>query len=584
MEVINNIEYLTTEELSKQAGCSIQTIKRKIKSGVIKPSLKKGRANLFSTDTVEILKNLVKYNKANNTASGMDNAEKFEFQKNRLEEYYGYQPYIFNIKPEDFVDVHTKISVTCKKCNTTFEVSFININNNMRNNKEPYCKICSINRQKELFSKKLDDYLNDLNVLFNNNHNYEIVGNFINMDTPVEHHCLICGDNFTTTPSNVKYAIKNKGIRYCPTCNNLKRDNRPYEEKLKEINPNIIPLEEYKGRKVPIKHKCLLCNHEWSCAPDNRLKGEGCPKCSNKITQSKTEIEILNYIKDICKDKYTIKEKDRTILKGKELDIYIEGLNVAFEINGNYWHSEKYKGKKYHLEKTNECLNKGITLYHIFDDEWNEKQNIVKSKIKYLLKINNDLTKIYARNCYVKEINNSKIKNEFLNRNHIQGEDRCSISLGLYTKKDNKLVSVMTFCNPRCSLGQTKETKYDGELSRFASDINYIVVGAFSKIWKYFEKEYEWNKIITYADKRWSNGNLYIKNGWTHLHDSKPNYWYVNKNTKQKYHRYNFRKQVLKTKFPNIYNESLTEFQIMDKTEYFRVWDCGNMVFEITKN
>ena len=126
-------------------------------------------------------------------------------------------------------------------------------------------------------------------------------------------------------------------------------------------------------------------------------------------------------------------------------------------------------------------------------------------------------------------------------------------------------IVVMTFCKPRKATGQNKNSKYDYELSRFASDINYIVIGAFSKLLKYFKDNYKWKKLITYADKRWSEGNVYIKNGWTYLHDSKPNYWYTD--GKERYHRYNFRKQELKKLFPNLYNENLTEFEIMDKTE-----------------
>ena len=250
-------------------------------------------------------------------------------------------------------------------------------------------------------------------------------------------------------------------------------------------------------------------------------------------------------------------------------------------MNGNYWHSEKYKGKKYHLDKTILSESKGIRLIQIMDDEWMNKKDIVKSKICHILNINRNLTKIYARKCFIKEIT-AKEKKDFLNKNHIQGSDSSCINLGLFTKDNNTLISVMTFCKPRKSLGQNSN-KYDYELSRFASDINYVVVGGFSKLFSFFKNNYDWKKIITYADRRWSQGNVYLKNGWIHTHDSKPNYWYVDKNLKTRHHRYNFRKQVLKDKFPNIFDSNLTEFEIMDKTKYFRVWDCGNMVFEYVK-
>jgi len=91
--------------------------------------------------------------------------------------------------------------------------------------------------------------------------------------------------------------------------------------------------------------------------------------------------------------------------------------------------------------------------------------------------------------------------------------------------------------------------------------------------------------VKTYADIRWSSlsNNLYTKNGFTQLHISEPNYWYFNKTldatSATRIHRFNFRKQQLKKKFPDIFSDSLTEKQIMDKSNYGRIYDCGNLVY-----
>lgn len=47
----------------------------------------------------------------------------------------------------------------------------------------------------------------------------------------------------------------------------------------------------------------------------------------------------------------------------------------------------------------------------------------------------------------------------------------------------------------------------------------------------YFIKTYNPKKIISYADRRWTNinENLYSKNGFKKVSDGSPNYWYVNK-------------------------------------------------------
>ena len=416
---------------------------------------------------------------------------------------------------------------------------------------------------------------------------YEVVGEYINDDTHIKmrHNSKNC-KYYKKTGKYFEYDVKPSNFkigRRCPKCFGK---NKLTTEEFKQEVYDLVGDEyevvgEYIGTNdhIMMKHNSEKCNYNvYPVSPNNFLYGgcrcNYCSKCNNK---SKGEKELCEYIKTLSKN---IKENDRTLIYPFELDILNLDNNIAFEYDGLYWHSEQMGcSKNYHLDKTNKCKEKNIRLIHIFEDEWLNKKDIVKSKIKYLIYKNNN-PKIYARKCYIKEIS-SKEKNKFLNNNHIQGEDKANIKLGLFTKKDNKLVSVMTFCKPRKSLGHNNNSKYDYELSRFASDINYIVIGAFSKLLKYFKNNYKWKKLITYADKRWSEGNVYIKNGWTYLHDSKPNYWYTD--GKEKYHRYNFRKQELKKLFPKLYNENLTEFEIMDKTEYKRIWDCGNMVFEYIK-
>ena len=97
--------------------------------------------------------------------------------------------------------------------------------------------------------------------------------------------------------------------------------------------------------------------------------------------------------------------KDKEILNGKELDIYIPNKKLAIEYDGLVWHSEKFnKQWDYHLMKTLECEKQGIRLIHIFEDEWLEHKEIVKAKLKHILGYDNDLPKVFARKCVVNEI------------------------------------------------------------------------------------------------------------------------------------------------------------------------------------
>ena len=64
-----------------------------------------------------------------------------------------------------------------------------------------------------------------------------------------------------------------------------------------------------------------------------------------------------------------------------ELDIYLPELSLAFEFNGIYWHSQKFKPKYYHQDKTIKCYKNGIQLIHIWENEWDNNKELLQEKI-----------------------------------------------------------------------------------------------------------------------------------------------------------------------------------------------------------
>ena len=226
------------------------------------------------------------------------------------------------------------------------------------------------------------------------------------------------------------------------------------------------------------------------------------------------------------------------------------------------------------MNKTLECESKGIRLIHIFEDEWLFKKDIVKSRIKNLL--NKNENKIFARKCTIKVINPSE-SNCFLENNHIQGKDNSSVKLGLLL--NDELVSVMTFGKLRTALGN--KNKIDiWEMYRFCNKINTTVIGAASKLIKYFIKTYYPKKIITYSDKRWNSGNLYTTLNFIKISNGTPNYWYYGKgNSYKRHHRFSFAKHTLSKKIKT-FDINLTEWENMKNNGYDRIWDCGSDKFE----
>ena len=284
------------------------------------------------------------------------------------------------------------------------------------------------------------------------------------------------------------------------------------------------------------------------------------------VKNSKAEIEIKNFIEANglkCKT-------DRSILKGKEVDIFIPDKNIGIEYNGNKWHTEWFgkKNKHYHLDKLQECKEKGIGLITIFEDEYELHKEIVLNKIAHILKLaNNNYSKIYARNCMVKEIYRFNAK-EFLDKNHIQGFVNSSIYLGAFYKE--KLVGVMSFtCQPN----------NNWELTRFATDNNFVCCGIGGKLFTFFIRHYKFNEIKSFADRRWTineKDNVYTKLGFKFEGFTNPNYTYYNSSVDRykRFHKFNFRKEKLLKRYSEL-TPSMTETEMVKKLGYDRIWDCG---------
>lgn len=282
--------------------------------------------------------------------------------------------------------------------------------------------------------------------------------------------------------------------------------------------------------------------------------------------------EILFFIK--CNYSGVIVENDTSVLKHDELCIYLPELKLAIDYNNLSDHCELYKSKKYHIGKTEACEKNGIKLIHIYEDDWNIKTDIIKSRLLNL--IGAIPTKYYARKCVVKElttVKDNQLIKPFLVANHMQGFVGAKIKIGLFC--DGELVSLMTFGERRVAMGVKKNSDGEYEMLRFCNKINVNVVGGASKIFKYFLTNYNPRLVTTYADRSWSRGELYEKLGFLYLYKTEPNYYYILENIRK--HRFNFRKDLL---IKQGFDGSKTEVQIMHDRGLYRMFDSGNVKFE----
>jgi len=305
---------------------------------------------------------------------------------------------------------------------------------------------------------------------------------------------------------------------------------------------------------------------------DHYTMGNGCPKCGNKKSRLEDYIESI-----LIRYNVNYTQHKLGLISPFELDFYLPDYNIAIEVNGLRYHTEHIgkKGRQYHLNKSKMCENIGIKLIHIFEDEIVHKPKIVLNRLRSIL--NKKTNKLYARKCEVRVIE-SGVKSSFLEKYHLQGDDNSSIHLGLFYK--NKLVSVMTFGHVYGESNCLMNTKGGYDLKRFCGIFNFYVIGGASKLLKFFERNYTPNTIISYADKKWSDGDLYFKMGFGHIRTNPPNYRVTTGKCPYKsYHKKLFQRSRLEKKLDN-YDETLSEWENLKNNKYDRIWDCGLMVFE----
>ena len=426
------------------------------------------------------------------------------------------------------------------------------------------CTHCGRDRSEAAKFRTFESVIKQAKEVHGDLYNYDKISNYKDKKTKYILTCKNHGDFEQTIDGH----LSGKGCNKCGIINGGIKSRLTQEEVLRRCvethgDKYDYSLVEYKTDRDNIK---IVCSKHgiFNQTAVNHYKGSGCPKCAGKI--SKAELEIQEFISQYVE---IIKGNRKITGDGKEIDIYIPSKNIAIEYNGLYFHSDKFQETNYHLDKTKKCEEKGIKLIHIFEDEWEYKKEIVKSRILNL--IGKTPNKIFARNTEIREVE-SKEAMKFLNDNHLQGKFGAKVKLGLYY--NNELVSLMTFGDLRKNLGSTKEIG-SYELFRFCNKLNTTVIGGASKLLKHFEKNYKPISIISYADKRWSQGDLYENLNFNLEGTSKPNYFYIKGNKRE--NRFLYRKDVLVSEG---YDINKTEKEIMKDRGYYRIYDCGTIKFK----
>lgn len=310
-----------------------------------------------------------------------------------------------------------------------------------------------------------------------------------------------------------------------------------------------------------------------------------CSQCSPK-EHSPLEDEILSFLYTITDEIPVLNTSE--ILKNPEtnkfleLDIYYPNQGIAIEVNGSYWHASQgtctyLVSKDRQKQKFLLCKAKGIHLVSIFDVDWWHNQQKVKNILSSLL---NKSEIIYARNTEVKSMS-KQVGREFLVKYHLDNDSNQSLYYyGLFSKKDNSLLSVMSFGRMRGQNSNYDKPDYY-ELVRFATIPNVKIIGGASKLLKKFEKEFNPHFILSYSDNDYFSGDVYSKLGFNFEKYTVPDYYWFTSTGNEYLPRWKCQLRILSEKYPDLYNQSVNEGvsnkedYIMTSLKYLKVYRTG---------
>lgn len=388
-----------------------------------------------------------------------------------------------------------------------------------------------------------------------------------------------CGHEIKIKIGGLKKKMQ-KGVTMCRACSTkASRDMTLMKMKtlLRNNGCNLVDYDRER-RMCTVNYSCGHNGEESLSSLQRKARDNGKIECTECIIRnkdfsprtSKCETELLEFVSSLRSD--TIRNYRESYPRGAEIDVFVPGLKIGFEMNGMYWHSVLGgKDSKYHIDKTEEFESKGIKVIHIYEHEWYHKRKKIMMMIESKLGLSS--FNVNGRDCVVEKISASRAKS-FFDENHIQGGVGSSND-SYALKFKNNIVSVMGFRN------KNSETV---ELYRFASILGFNVRGGFSKLLAHYlrEKPQAIKKMITYADIRFSGADpektVYAKNGFVFKHKSSPNYKYF-RNNKELLDRRGFMKHLLKDKLDK-FDSNLTEWENMKNNGYNKIYDCGNLVFE----
>ena len=463
----------------------------------------------------------------------------------------------------DYVNAKTKVEIICPMHGKFEQIPYNHLSGKG-------CKECGHIENGRNRSITFEKFLKKAKVVHGDKYDYS-KSKVENYRTKIEIICKIHG-SFFQTPNN---HLSGKGCKECgmeSTLNHIQENcsssTEDFMEKSKILHGNIYDYSkvEYTNNSTPVEIKCEE-HGIFLQSPRDHLRGHGCHTCGllkarHFLGTSKLEEDFVSFIRSFYSGEVITSVRDK--IPPMELDIFLPEFNLGIEINGGYWHSERFKDKNYHLRKYNLCKEKGIRLISIWEWEILKDKDKIENFIKNLIL---EKKKLFARKLQIKEVS-IKEQREFLESNHLQGYVPCTHALGFFN--GDELIQIMTL-----RVKSKKDKLY--EIGRLATKTGFTVVGGTKRLFKHLLSLVDFETIISYNNMDKFTGDTYESLGMTYESTSIPYGWIRNNEYLPRYATQ--KSKLLKQGF----DKNLSESEIMRSEGFEKIYFTGVSKFVLKK-
>lgn len=278
--------------------------------------------------------------------------------------------------------------------------------------------------------------------------------------------CPVCGNpvNYIGKPNRMFTEYCSSSC-WSKTDAHYKQSVQVFVENQKEllnarINEMNLQLRWDDGDKLgKIGLTCLRCGKEFTLRrPYFHLyyrydMKHVCPVCDYKELKfrSKQEREIYKVVLDILDDK-SIDVERNIYVNGAEIDISVPSMKIGIEHNGLYYHSDAVRkdGDPYrHQNKKRLIESEGYRLINIWEDEWQNKKDVIKSMLKVALGKGvkwKDL--LYP----AKDVDRETAEQFYTDNSLYDYPQGGQNSIGVYVRNDLKMVMTYNINNGVCTV------------------------------------------------------------------------------------------------------------------------------------